>query len=85
MITPASGPVSIYVSYQEPGVYGLKIYNSAGEFIDDLDPGTNPTGLSHSFSWDGSNYLKQKCASGIYIIYYLQPRKVSEAKILLLR
>jgi hypothetical protein len=86
VITSPASPVSIYVSYQIPGNYGMKIYNSAGEFIVDLAHSNyDPTQLSHSFSWDGTNYLGQKCASGIYLIYYLQPRQVSEAKILLLR
>ncbi|HET9870291.1 MAG TPA: FlgD immunoglobulin-like domain containing protein, partial [bacterium] len=64
---------------------GMRVYNSAGEFIKNLAPGTDPQGLSHSFLWDGTNYLNQPCADGIYILYYLQPRQVSETKVLLLR
>ena len=85
-ITSASGPVSVYMSYPRTGVHGLKIYNSAGEFINNLnDDGTDPNGVAHAYLWDGTNYLHQKCASGIYIIYAIEPLRIREAKILLLR
>jgi hypothetical protein len=85
-IDSASGPVSIYMSYPTIGVHGLKIYNSAGEFIDNLtDQGTDPNGVAHSYLWDGTNYLHQKCAGGIYIIYAVEPLRIRESKILLLR
>ncbi|HET9870455.1 MAG TPA: FlgD immunoglobulin-like domain containing protein, partial [bacterium] len=85
VLTDATSPVSIHASYPQSGKYEMKVYNSVGEFIKDLDPGTNPSGQDHWFTWDGTNYLGQKCASGIYVIYYLQPLGVKEAKILLLR
>lgn len=85
VITPTSGPVSIYVSFPEAGKYEMKIYNSNGEFIKDLGQGVSSGVNSYSFSWAGTNYLNQPCASGIYIIYFLQPLGVKEAKILLIR
>jgi hypothetical protein len=85
VITPSSGAVNITVSYPQSGHYEMKIYNSTGEFIRDLDPGDNPGALENTFHWDGTNYLNQKCASGIYIIYFLEPLAVKEAKILLIR
>jgi len=85
VITPSSGPVSIYINMSNPGNYVMKIYNSAGEFINDLYPGTPPTGQSHYFLWDGLDKVGSPCASGIYIIYYVEPLKAREAKILLLR
>jgi len=78
-------PVSIYISYPEVGHYEMKIYNSAGEFINDLGPGTPPNGTSHSYLWNGTGAVGQACASGVYIIYYVEPYKVHEAKIILLR
>jgi hypothetical protein len=84
VFTPGQ-PVSIYISYPEPGNYEMKIYNSAGEFINDLGLGTPPNGTSHSYSWNGTGAVGQACASGVYIIYYVEPYKVREAKIILLR
>ena len=84
VITPSSGPVSIYVSYPNPGNYVMKIYNSAGEFIKNLS-GNPVAGDTHSFSWDGTDTVGSPCASGLYIIYYLEPLHVHEARIVLLR
>ena len=85
VITSGSGPVSIYVSYPIAGQHALKIYNSAGEFIVDLGARNPSDGTSHSYLWNGQNYLNQNCASGVYIIYEVEPAKVREAKVVLLR
>jgi hypothetical protein len=84
-ISPSSGPVSIYISYPEAGHYEMKIYNSAGEFINNLGLGSPTGGTAHSYIWRGQNQAGQNCASGIYIIYYVEPNRVREAKIILLR
>jgi len=85
VISPTSGPVSIYSSYSDSGRHEMKIYNSAGEFIVDLGAGTPPGGVFHSYQWNGKNLLGQDCASGLYIIYDLEPSRIREAKIILLR
>jgi hypothetical protein len=90
---PANQPVSIHVVFQTSSVNtgnnipALKIYNSAGEFITELKPLTNSAGAAvwdSWYDWDGTNLYKQKVASGLYIIYLLEPFAAKEAKIILL-
>jgi flagellar hook assembly protein FlgD len=87
VITSTSGPVSIHITYPQTGSYQMKIYNSTGEFIKNLAPPviSASNGQDLWFTWDGTNSLGQKCASGIYVIYYQSPLTAKEAKILLLR
>jgi hypothetical protein len=92
--SPPGEPVSIHVVFQTSSVNpsnnipALKIYNSAGEFITQLTPLTNSAGAvvwNSWYVWDGTNMYKQKVASGIYIIYLLEPFSAKEAKVILLR
>lgn len=64
---------------------GVRVYNSAGEFVKDLGEGSPPSGQVRSYFWDGRNTSGGNCASGIYVLYALRPERTDEAKILLLR
>ncbi len=62
------------MGYSAPGdPYSLRIYNSAGEFIKNMDLNTKTTPISKAYSWDGTNYNGDKCASGVYILYLIEP------------
>jgi hypothetical protein len=83
---PSTGPVSITVIYTKfPGNYSLRIYNSAGEHIRTLDSQTVGKTINQSYSWDGTNKYGDKCASGVYIIYLLEPYSVKTKRILIIR
>ena len=70
-----NGSVSIYVGYSSyPGEYSLTIYNTAGEAITQLDPTHNLTNfVMKSYFWDGKNKNGGPCASGVYLLYLVEP------------
>jgi hypothetical protein len=79
-------PVSIFVGYSQfPGAYSLWIYNSAGEHIRTLDS-QNLTGpINQSYFWDGKNKYGNKCASGVYILYLVEPFSTKVKRLVLIR
>jgi hypothetical protein len=83
---PSSGPVTIFVEYY--GIYGqydLRIYNTAGEHIKTLDSRTLSGPVSQYYSWDGTNKYGEACASGVYIIYLIEPFNYRYKKVILVR
>lgn len=87
LMNPALGPVSIYVAYTlYPGEYSLKVYNSAGEFIKDIAPTQQLNApVFKSYTWDGTNRYGNPCASGVYLIYLVEPTEKKFRRILLAR
>ena len=63
----------------------MKIYNTAGEHIRTLDSQHLIAPVYESYSWDGTNKYKGKCASGIYILYLTEPLDRKIKKLLLVR
>ncbi len=83
---PANGPVSINVQYTKfPGDYRFWIYNSAGEHILTLASQTMTQPINASYIWDGKNKYGDKCASGIYVLYLVEPYSRKMKRLLLLR
>ncbi len=83
---PSNGPVSIYVSYcKYPGDYSLKVYNSAGEHVKTLDERHLEAPVVASYLWDGRNKYGDPCASGVYILYLVEPYDRETKRVLLLR
>ncbi len=83
---PSNGSVSIIVSYcQYPGAYFLAIYNSAGEHIKTLDARHLEGPIATSYFWDGRNKYGDPCASGVYILYLVEPYNRQIKRILLLK
>jgi hypothetical protein len=79
-------PVSIFVAYSSfPGEYDLWIYNTAGEHIKTLDHQELSGPISQSYTWDGTNKYKDKCASGVYILYLVEPFSQKMKRIALIR
>ena len=79
-------PVSIFVAYSQfPGEYDLWIYNTAGEHIRTLDHQELSGPISQSYSWDGTNKYKNKCASGVYLLYLIEPFSQKIKRIVLIR
>jgi hypothetical protein len=83
---PTNGPVSIFVAYSLfPGNYSLMVYNSAGEHIKTLDSQNLGNPIDRPYFWDGTNKYGDKCASGVYILYLVEPFGVKIKRILLIR
>jgi hypothetical protein len=86
VFNPSQEAVSIYVATnQYPGSLGLKVYNSAGEFIKNLYSGQLTSAFSMPMSWDGTNMNQEPCASGIYLLELTEPLRREEKKIILIR
>jgi hypothetical protein len=89
VFNPNNQSVSIYVTFppnpSNNNNFSLKVYNSAGEFIKQLNQqGQSPPTID-SYNWDGTNMYGDKVADGIYILYLIEPFAAREAKVLLLR
>lgn len=81
----SSNPVSVFVALdQYPGNFELSVYNSAGEFIVDLDKRSINGPYQNSYLWDGTNRFKEKCASGVYILYLVEPFDKKTKRLLLI-
>ncbi len=79
-------PVSIFVQYTKfPGTYSLWIYNSAGEHIRTLDNQVLSAPISQSYHWDGKNKYGDNCASGVYVLYLVEPFSQKMKRLLLIR
>lgn len=79
-------PVSIYVGYTKfPGNYSLWVYNTAGEHIKTLDNQYQTAPIHKSYLWDGTNKYGEKCASGVYILYLVEPFDTKSKRVILLR
>jgi hypothetical protein len=79
-------PVSIFVQYTKfPGNYSLWIYNSAGEHVRTLDNQVLSAPISQSYHWDGKNKYGANCASGVYILYLIEPFSEKMKRLLLIR
>ena len=66
--------VSIRVAVQSyPGNFSLRIYNTAGEMVRLLDERPLSAPFADVFTWDGRNDNHEMCASGVYIIYLVEP------------
>jgi hypothetical protein len=86
---PAQGPVSIFIfDTQYPGPYSFKIYNSAGEFIKTLVPDQIANTIitypdPGQTGWDGTDEAGNRCASGVYLFYLVEPNGRKLKKIIL--
>ncbi len=78
--------VSILVSYnQYPGEYNLRVYNTAGEHIKNLDSQYLKSPVNKFYTWDGTNKNGDACASGVYIFYLIEPYSRKVKRVLLVR
>ena len=78
--------VSITVAYNRfPGEYSLRIYNTAGEHIKTYEARTLTSPVNKTYTWDGTNKNGDACASGVYILYLIEPFDRKIKRILLVR
>lgn len=63
---PFNPSTTIPVSLPEKSDLTLKVYNVLGQEIKTIFDGTREAG-KHYFRWDGTNYLNQHVAAGIYL------------------
>jgi len=68
-----------------PGAYSLRVYNSAGEHIRTLDDGILDNPVRRSYAWDGKNKYGEPCASGVYVIYLIEPYDRKIKRVILMR
>jgi hypothetical protein len=92
VFSPANGSLIVQVDCAVfPGNYSLKIYNTAGEFIQDLSKAANnPPYLNtqlppQTYYWDGTNYAGNKCASGVYFFHLVEPTGDKTKRVILVR
>lgn len=81
-----SNPVSISIYYTAyPGLFELCIYNSAGELVKILDSQQLAAPLRQNYTWDGTNKYGDPCASGVYVIYAIEPYGRKLKRVILVR
>ena len=87
IFNPTKGEsVSIFVAYSKyPGDYNLRIYNSVGEHIKTLDTQHLIAPVRNSYHWDGTNKNGDPCASGVYVLYLIEPFDRKIKRLLLIR
>ncbi|HJT23892.1 MAG TPA: hypothetical protein VJ873_04910 [bacterium] len=79
-------PVTIHTGNSAyPGPYALRIYNSAGELIRVLDDQHLTSATDFFYTWDGTNFLNEPVASGVYLIYLRRPTDDIIKKIMVVR
>jgi flagellar hook assembly protein FlgD len=83
---PSRGPVFLVLpSGCLSDKASFKIYNSAGENIRSIGlPSTPPAGPL-TLTWDGTNMNGEACASGIYLLRFLNEYQLGIKKILMFR
>ena len=82
----ADKAMTITVQYNQfPGDYNLWIYNTAGENIRTLDAQHLSGPVSKVYSWDGTNKNGDACASGVYILYLVEPYSKKLKRFILIR
>ncbi len=85
LFTPFN-PVSIFVDYTAyPGHYALWVYNSVGEHIKTLADRQLSGPVSESYLWDGTNKYNASCASGVYILYLVEPFSQKMKRVVLIK
>jgi flagellar hook assembly protein FlgD len=77
--------LAILFCANEDGRATLKIFNSAGEKIQELFNGYISPGAQYQVFWDGKNMSGQKVASGIYLIHLTLPGSTRVAKVAVTR
>jgi len=84
---PGYDDPAVYVRIRQssPGIFSLKVYNSAGELVKILKDEVVPAGVYEDIYWDGTNKYNERAASGVYIIYYTNRYHTRMAKLLLVR
>ena len=86
ILVSGQGAVTLQVdSCQYPGPFSLKIYNSAGEHIKTLDDRRLFAPLRQTYSWDGTNKNGSFCASGVYVLFLVEPAGTKTKRIIWVR
>lgn len=86
LFKPVNGQaVSIYIGNSTSGEYALRVYNSAGELVRVLGDQYLTSLVSQSYSWDGKNSSGTPCASGVYVLYLVEPFGEKMRRVLLVR
>ncbi|OGS18577.1 MAG: hypothetical protein A3J83_05475, partial [Elusimicrobia bacterium RIFOXYA2_FULL_40_6] len=64
----------------------IRVYNVAGELVDELPEQTNLAGgQAYYFTWTGTNKNNNKCAQGVYIVLFKSNLGVTKTKLVLVR
>jgi hypothetical protein len=61
------------------------VYNTAGEHIKTIDSQHLNAPVSQFYTWDGTNKYGNACASGVYVLYLIEPFDRKLKRILLVR
>jgi hypothetical protein len=86
LLQPSQGPVSIFWSTSlYPGHLKLRIYNTAGEWIQTLDDTQVSAPYQNSTLWSGTNSKGNSLASGVYFFLLTNATDTKTARLLLVR
>jgi hypothetical protein len=86
LLQPSQAPVSIFWSTSlYPGHLKLRIYNTAGEWIQTLDDTQVSAPYQNSTSWSGTNWKGDRLASGVYFFLLTNATDTKTARLLLVR
>lgn len=66
-----------------PGALDLWVFNSVGEHILTLEERPLSGPVSLNYVWDGRNKHGEMCASGVYLLYLVEPFDRKTRKIVL--
>jgi flagellar hook assembly protein FlgD len=78
-------PVYVRIRQSQPGIYSLKVYNSAGEMVKSLRDEKIPGSVDEDVTWDGTNNRREKVASGVYILFYTNRYQTQFGRLLIIR
>jgi|GEM_PF-5959901 len=86
LLQPFQEPVSIFWSTnQYPAHLKLRIYNTAGEWVQTLDDKQVSARYQNSISWTGTNWKGDRLASGVYFFLLTDAAGSKRARLLLVR
>jgi flagellar hook assembly protein FlgD len=78
-------PLKIHLGCPLSGRLSLRVYNSAGEWIETLEDRELTSSWDHWYQWNGTNHNHEWVASGIYLLRLASPTGVSIAKVVVIR
>jgi len=81
---PSTGEVFLGYWLPKAGEATLRVYNTAGQLVRDVDSGQRNAG-THSLTWDGKNAFGHKVPNGIYLVRLVSGSVSATQKVTILR
>lgn len=81
---PSTGEVFLGYWLPKAGEATLRVYNTAGQLVREVDSGQKNAG-THSLTWDGKNASGHKVPNGIYLVRLVSGNVAATQKVTILR